>query len=81
VPAILLGSVYLVAIISMSTALCTNVVIASSDENCDPSNPEVCIASPPPDVNCDDVPYKDIKVEGDDPHGFDRDGDGLGCVS
>jgi micrococcal nuclease len=41
------------------------------DENCDPSYPDVCIASPPPDLNCDDVPYKNIKVVGDDPHGFD----------
>jgi micrococcal nuclease len=58
-----------------------NYVRASSEENCDPSYPDVCIAPPPPDLNCDDVPYKDIKVEGNDPHGFDRDGDGIGCVS
>jgi hypothetical protein len=43
------------------------------DENCDPSYPDVYIASPPPDLNCDDVPYKNIKVVGDDPHGFDGD--------
>lgn len=54
---------------------------ASSDENCDPSYPDVCIAPPPPNLNCDDVPYNDIKVEGDDPHGFDREGDGIGCES
>lgn len=54
---------------------------ASSDENCDPSYPEVCIASPPPDLNCADVPYNNIQVVGSDPHGFDRDGDGIGCES
>lgn len=53
----------------------------SSQQDCDPSYPDVCIASPPPDLNCDDVPYKNIKVEGDDPHGFDGDGDGIGCES
>jgi micrococcal nuclease len=46
-----------------------------------PSYPDVCIAPPPPNLNCDDVPYNDIKVEGDDPHGFDREGDGIGCES
>jgi micrococcal nuclease len=58
-----------------------NYVSASSEKNCDPLYPEVCIAPPPPDLNCDDVPYTDIKVEGDDPHGFDREGDGIVCES
>lgn len=56
-------------------------VVASPDEECDPSYPDVCIAPPPPNLNCDDVPYSNIKVEGDDPHGFDREGDGIGCES
>ena len=47
----------------------------------DPSFPDIGIAPPPPNLNCDDVPYNDIKVEGDDPHGFDREGDGIGCES
>lgn len=54
-------------------------LFATADENCDPSYPDVCIAPPPPDLNCDDVPYNDIRVVGDDPHGFDREGDGIGC--
>jgi micrococcal nuclease len=50
--------------------------------NCDPSYPDVCIPPPPPDLNCGDVPYKNIRVVGDDPHGFDgNDNDGLGCES
>jgi micrococcal nuclease len=48
---------------------------------CDPSYPDVCIAPPPPDLNCSDVPYKRFRVVGDDPHGFDRDHDGVGCES
>lgn len=59
----------------------SNNLLATPDENCDPSYSEVCIAPPPPDLNCDDVPYKDITVVGDDPHGFDREGDGIGCES
>ena len=74
-PATLLG------IAIMLITLHANNVFASSDGNCDPSYPDVCIAPPPPNLNCDDVPYNDIKVEGDDPHGFDREGDGIGCES
>ncbi len=51
-------------------------------ENCDPSYPDVCIAPYPPDLNCGDIPYTDIRVLPPDPHGFDgHDNDGLGCVS
>jgi hypothetical protein len=32
----------------------------------------------PPDVDCSDVDGP-IQVTGDDPHGLDRDGDGVGC--
>jgi hypothetical protein len=51
------------------------------DGNCDPSYPTVCIKSPPPDLNCPDIPYKNFRVTGGDPHGFDRDNDGFGCDS
>jgi micrococcal nuclease len=46
---------------------------------CDPSYPTVCIPPPPPDLDCADVPYSNFAVRGDDPHGFDGDGDGVGC--
>ncbi len=49
--------------------------------NCDASYPDFCIPSPPPDLNCADVPQKRFTVTGSDPHGFDRDGDGIGCES
>jgi hypothetical protein len=53
----------------------------NDDGNCDPSYPDVCIKSPPPNLNCPDVPYKNFKVIGSDPHGFDGDNDGIGCDS
>ena len=47
---------------------------------CDPSYPGVCIPSPPPDLDCVDVPHTNIRVVGRDPHGFDGwDNDGVGC--
>jgi micrococcal nuclease len=46
---------------------------------CDPSYPTVCIPPTPPDLDCADVPYSNFAVRGNDPHGFDGDGDGVGC--
>jgi len=46
---------------------------------CDPSYPTVCIPSPPPDLDCGEIPYDDFTVLPPDPHGFDGDGDGIGC--
>lgn len=50
--------------------------------NCSPSYPDVCIAPPPPDLDCKDVPYRRFRVLPPDPHRFDgSDNDGLGCES
>lgn len=46
---------------------------------CDPSYPDVCIPPYPPDLDCGDIPYKNFRVLPPDPHGFDRDNDGIGC--
>ena len=48
---------------------------------CDPSYPDSCIPSPPPDLDSPDVSQKRFSVVGSDPHGFDRDADGIGCES
>ncbi|MCA9966666.1 MAG: thermonuclease family protein [Anaerolineales bacterium] len=50
-------------------------------QNCDPSYPTVCIPSPPPDLDCGDIPFRRFQVLQPDPHGFDRDKDGIGCES
>lgn len=49
--------------------------------NCDPSYPDFCIPSPPPDLNCKDIPHKNFTVLPPDPHKLDRDKDGIGCES
>lgn len=46
---------------------------------CDPSYPTICIPPHSPDLNCPDVPHRNFPVRGRDPHGFDGDGDGVGC--
>ena len=56
-------------------------VLAVQKNNCDPSYPDVCIAVYPPDLDCGDIGFSNFKVIGSDPHGFDRDNDGIGCES
>jgi micrococcal nuclease len=46
---------------------------------CDLSYPDVCIPPPPPDLDCKDVPFKNFRVIGADPHHFDGNRDGVGC--
>lgn len=53
--------------------------IAGQGGSCDPAYPEVCIAPPPPDLDCPDIPYRRFQVLPPDPHRFDRDADGVGC--
>jgi hypothetical protein len=48
---------------------------------CDPSYPTVCIPSPPPNLNCNDISARNFEVLSPDPHGFDPDNDGIGCES
>ncbi len=54
---------------------------APLENNCDPSYPDVCIPYFPPDLDCGEIQYTNFKVLPPDPHGFDRDNDGIGCES
>ncbi|MBD1853395.1 hypothetical protein H6F87_26130 [Cyanobacteria bacterium FACHB-502] len=70
------------ALVIVSFVLFTvNVQPIQAQSNCDPSYPDVCIAPAPPDLDCDEIPYRNFRVVGGDPHGFDRDRDGIGCES
>ena len=48
---------------------------------CDPSYPDVCIFPWPPDLDCEEIEFRNFKVIQPDKHGFDRDNDGIGCES
>lgn len=50
----------------------------SSGSNCDTNYSGACIPRGSPDLDCADV-GSNIRVTGSDPHGLDRDGDGIGC--
>ena len=54
-------------------------VLAAENNNCSTAYPDICVADYPPDLNCGDIGYSNFKVIGRDPHGFDRDNDGIGC--
>lgn len=59
------------------------IVVASpytsiAKTGCDPSYPDFCIPPPPPLLNCEQQRH-DFTVVPPDPHGFDRDKDGVGC--
>lgn len=49
--------------------------------DCDPSYPDFCIPTSPPDLDCGDIPQKRFTVLQPDPHRFDGDKDGIGCES
>ena len=53
----------------------------TQENNCDSSYPDVCIPVYPPDLDCGEIGYSNFKVLQPDPHGFDRDRDGIGCES
>lgn len=48
---------------------------------CDAAYPDFCIPPPPPDLDCPDIGRRNFTVRAPDPHGFDRDRDGIGCES
>lgn len=53
----------------------------ASSGGCDPSYPGVCIPLYPPDLDCGEIAPRRFTVLPPDPHGFDRDSDGIGCES
>lgn len=53
----------------------------SQGGGCDASYPDFCVPSPPPDLDCGEVSGSQFTVLPPDPHGFDSDGDGVGCES
>ncbi|MEQ1502743.1 MAG: hypothetical protein ABMB14_10965 [Myxococcota bacterium] len=71
----------------MRTPLLASLVLAAATVRpaagaaCDPSYPDVCIPSPPPDLDCADITDRRFRVVGADPHRFDGDRDGIGCES
>jgi len=56
-------------------------MIVESENNCDPSYPDICIPPYPPDLDCGEIRYVHFRVIQPDPHGFDGDKDGIGCES
>lgn len=49
------------------------------EDNCDPSYPDFCLPLGSADLDCGEVDFTEFTVFQPDPHGFDRDKDGVGC--
>jgi hypothetical protein len=60
----------------------TNTPTPTRDPSvCAAEYPTVCIAPPPPDLNCPDITFRRFTVLPPDRHNFDSDNDGIGCES
>ncbi|MGE3139378.1 MAG: thermonuclease family protein [Thermoleophilia bacterium] len=46
---------------------------------CDPNYTGACIPPAPPDLDCGEIPYRNFRSVGTDPHNFDVDHDGIAC--
>jgi hypothetical protein len=55
------------------------VVLPVAGTNCDPNYTGACVPIVTTDLNCSDIPVRNFRSVGLDPHGFDRDGDGIAC--
>jgi len=64
---------------SQPTSPPTQTQQVQSQNKCDSSYPSVCIPPYPPDLDCGEILYSNFRVVQPDPHGFDRDNDGIGC--
>lgn len=60
-------------------------LVPQPPSNCDPSYPDFCLVIGIGDLDCGEVQWRRFTVRWDvpnpDPHGFDREGDGIGCES
>jgi len=67
--------------VTMNAAQSVSAVFNSG--NCAASYPTVCIPPPPPDLDCNQISYRNFtvlwNVPDPDPHHFDADHDGIGC--
>lgn len=75
----ILTIIFFTNIFSVFFSSIIEIEATTNEDDCDSSYPDVCITPYPPDLNCDDIPNKNFEVLPPDPHGFDREEDGIGC--
>lgn len=73
------------AVLTVITVLIVGLLVSRRQEeppsprNCDAAYPDVCLPSPPPDLDCGSISHRRFTVRDPDPHGFDGDGNNVGC--
>ncbi|MFP4006775.1 MAG: excalibur calcium-binding domain-containing protein [Spirulinaceae cyanobacterium] len=77
----ILAAISILGIIFLSSSQPQIPPALAQTTNCDPAypDPDVCIPSPPPDLDCGEIEYRNFTVLPPDPHRFDGDKDGIGC--
>jgi hypothetical protein len=57
--------------------------VEAQQPSCSPAYPDVCIPPPPPDLDCPQIQFTNIRLASpaNDPHNLDADNDGVGCES
>ena len=77
-----ISSIFIITLVlSITFVSFTSTKTEAQFGDCDSSYPDVCIPSPPPDLDCTDISDKKFTVLSPDPHDFDRYGDGVVCES
>jgi hypothetical protein len=69
----------IIIFISTTVLFFPTIQTDAQNDDYDPSYPDSYIASPSPQLNCDDITDKNFRVLPRDSHGFDSEGDGIGC--
>jgi hypothetical protein len=67
------------ASLANSSQIPTNKSAGNFSSACDSSYPDFCIPTNITNLTCMDIPHRNFTVLAPDIHGFDSDGDGLGC--
>ena len=71
----------LVAVVVIPLAVVTDAAVDRLPfaPRCDAAYPDVCIAPPPPELDCEDVEERAFRARSSDPHDLDGDDDGTAC--
>ena len=68
---------FILALVTAIAVILIHPVFAQS--NCEDAYLDVCIPPSPPDLDCEDIEYRDFRLLPSDPHEFDENFNGVGC--
>ncbi|MEL6319442.1 MAG: hypothetical protein AAFQ57_02165 [Cyanobacteria bacterium J06626_14] len=69
----------LIALSIISAIAIFVITPATAQLDCEDAYLDVCIPRTPPDLDCEDIEFRNFRVLPPDPHQLDEDGNGIGC--